>query len=479
MRTYIFWLTGLLLLNNARTGQAQSHAPDTLLSHPLLRPRAVAPMAADSNAAATLGEAFQQGRFGAHVRTVFMATTNHRVREHNYYAHGIGAGLRYETKAWHHLQVGLEGFFLKNLYSSQLHKDSVRAESRYELSLFDIENPRNRALLQQVEELWVAWQPTPGFRLVYGRQHLDTPLLNSQDSRLSPNFVQGLWATATLRPSTTLRGGWLTHVAPRSTDRWFRLDESVGRYGMGVAPDSSAGRYAGAVHTRGLAVMGLRQTLASNAALQLWQYYADHLLATTYAEGTASLPRPSGVWTAGGQLLWQRALAPDGSPTPSQRYLADGEQARALSLRLTHQHGPWQLAGQYTRVTAHGRFLFPREWGREPFYTTLPRERLEGAGDVHAGSVTASWQRSSQTRLEIGYGYYNLSSQARLNKYSVPDFHQLNLSATKAFGVAAEGLRLRALYVAKLGASRADYVPDRAVNKVDLHHLTMAMDYEF
>ena len=479
MRTYIILLTGLLLSVGIRAGYAQSHAPDTLLSHPLLRPRPVQPMAADSNAAATLGAALHQGHFGAHVRTVFMATANHRVPGHTYYAQGVGAGLRYETKAWHHLQVGLEGFFLKNLYSSQLAKDSARAESRYELSLFDIENPRNRALLHQVEELWVAWQPTPGLRLVYGRQHLDTPLLNSQDSRLSPNIVQGLWAIATLRPATTLRGGWLTHVAPRSTDRWFRLAESVGRYGMGVAPDSSAAGYAGAVHTRGLAVLGLRQALHPHAAVQLWQYYADHLLATTYAEGTASLPRPAGVWTAGGQLLWQRALAPEGRPNTGQRYLADGEQARALSLRLTHQHGPWQLAGQYTRVTAHGRFLFPREWGREPFYTTLPRERLEGAGDVHAGSATASWQRSRHARLELGYGYYNLSSQARLNKYSIPDFHQLNLSVSQAFGEAAEGLRLRALYVAKWGVSRAAYVPERTVNKVDLHHLTLAMDYEF
>ncbi len=45
--------------------------------------------------------------------------------------------------------------------------------------------------------------------------------------------------------------------------------------------------------------------------------------------------------------------------------------------------------------------------------------------------------------------------------------------------MAAEGLRLRALYVAKWGTSRSTYDPARAVNKVDLHHLTLAMDYEF
>ena len=29
-------------------------------------------------------------------------------------------------------------------------------------------------------------------------------------------------------------------------------------------------------------------------------------------------------------------------------------------------------------------FLMPREWGREPFYTFLPRERNEGLGGVNA-----------------------------------------------------------------------------------------------
>lgn len=143
-----------------------------------------------------------------------------------------------------------------------------------------------------------------------------------------------------------------------------------------------------------------------------------------------------------------------------------------------YERRAWQYAAHYTRLTAHGRFMFPREWGREPFYTTLPRERIEGAGDVHALGASVAWQRPHAPRLEAGYGYYNLSRQARLNKYSLPDFHQLNLSLTHAFPGTADGLRLRTLYAAKWGADRTAYLP-RAVNKVDLHHLTVALDYAF
>ncbi|UYZ61252.1 hypothetical protein [Hymenobacter latericus] len=93
--------------------------------------------------------------------------------------------------------------------------------------------------------------------------------------------------------------------------------------------------------------------------------------------------------------------------------------------------------------------------------------------------TTAAWQRPHRPRLEAGCGYFNLSQQVRLNKYSLPDFHQLNLSVTPAFTGAAQGLRLGTLLVAKWGAERSTYQPTRAVNKVDLQHLTLAMDYGF
>lgn len=472
------WLfLGTALLAGARLGVAQSPASDTLRQHPLDAPAHAGREAVDTTTR-SLSQALRRGEFGAHVRTAFMATQN-RGSAPDYYAHGVGAGLSYETKAWHGLQAGLEGFFLKNLHSSPLAAEPGRPESRYEVSLFDQEHPHNRELLHQVEELWVRWQPKPGLKFTYGRQRLDTPLLNSQDSRLSPNFVQGLWTVASLGRATTLQGGWLTHVAPRSTDRWYRLGEAVGRYSMGVATDSSRADYRGQVTTRGLAVLGLRRSLGHHSSVQAWQYFADHLLATSLLESAVAFPGPSGSWTASGQLLWQRGIADNRHQPPGLRYLDPDEQARALSLRLAYQPRPWLVAAQYTRITAHGRYLFPREWGREPFYTTLPRERIEGAGDVHALGVSAAWQRPHGPRLEAGYGFFNLSREARLNKYSLPDFHQLNLSLVHSFAGAAEGLRVRVLYVAKWGADRTAYLPARVVNKVDMQHLTLALDYAF
>ncbi|MCB2410687.1 OprD family porin [Hymenobacter lucidus] len=477
-----WFLLGAALLASAQLSVAQTVAPDTLHLHPVPGTAEVADGAEEAqqadSAARSLGEALRQGEFNAHARTLFMATRN-RGAAPDYYAQGVGAGLRYESRAWHGLRVAVEGFFLKNLFSSALAAEPGRPESRYELSLCDQEHPHHREILHQVEELWVRWQPRPGLQLTYSRQQLDTPLLNAQDSRLSPNFVQGLWLVARSGPATTVQGGWLTHVAPRSTDRWYSLGESVGRYSMGVASDSSRAEYLGHVSTHGLAVLGVRRTWGHCVTVQGWQYFADQLLATSLLETTVALLRPAGTWTASSLLLWQRSLAGSGDQPASERYLELNEQARALSIRLAYQHRTWQCSSQYTRLTAHGRYLFPREWGREPFYTTLPRERIEGAGDVHALGASVAWQKPHGPRLEAGYGYYNLSREAQLNKYSLPDFHQLNLSVTHAFTGAADGLRVRTLLAAKWGADRAAYRPDRAVNKMDLQHLTVAVDYGF
>lgn len=47
----------------------------------------------------------------------------------------------------------------------------------------------------------------------------------------------------------------------------------------------------------------------------------------------------------------------------------------------------------------------PREWGREPFFTFLPRERNEGFGDVHALMGKLSYNNSKisvKTSLAVG-----------------------------------------------------------------------------
>ena len=122
-------------------------------------------------------------------------------------------------------------------------------------------------------------------------------------------------------------------------------------------------------------------------ALQVWNYYADNLFNATFAELTTGRAVGAGQLTLGAQYHYQRTVGTGGNADPRLAYSAPGRQAHALSARLGYQRGPWSLSANYTRITRTGRFLFPREWGREPFYTFLPRERNEGLGGLDAAAA--------------------------------------------------------------------------------------------
>ena len=70
----------------------------------------------------TLGHFFEKGHFYGHARSYMSATANNGSLT-DYHAWGMGAGIGYETpKFLKHFQVGISGFFMFNLKSSDLSK---------------------------------------------------------------------------------------------------------------------------------------------------------------------------------------------------------------------------------------------------------------------------------------------------------------------------------------------------------------------
>ena len=68
----------------------------------------------------------------------------------------------------------------------------------------------------------------------FGRQLLNTPLLNPQDGRLSPAYAQGLWLEFRELPAHHAHGRLAHAHGPRSTPEWYSVANSVGLYPMGV-----------------------------------------------------------------------------------------------------------------------------------------------------------------------------------------------------------------------------------------------------
>ena len=87
---------------------------------------------------------------------------------------------------------------------------------------------------------------------------------------------------------------------------------------------------------------------------------------------------------AGIQAIRQDALHNGGHEDPAKTYVRRGDKAFTFGAMAGWKNERWETSLNYNRITAMGRYLMPREWGRDPFYTFLPRERNEGLGDVHA-----------------------------------------------------------------------------------------------
>jgi hypothetical protein len=142
--------------------------------------------------------------------------------------------------------------------------------------------------------------------------------------------------------------------------------------------------------------------------------------------------------------------------------------------------GRFRWQANYTRITADGRYLMPREWGREPFYTFLPRERNEGAGDVHATTVNLIWRTKSGFRVQADAGRYWLPpvSNARLNKYAIPSYYQFGINAQYQLKGDWQGLAVQLLTLVKVPVD-TDLSEKQSINKVDMLHADLIINYVF
>jgi hypothetical protein len=124
----------------------------------------------------------------------------------------------------------------------------------------------------------------------------------------------------------------------------------------------------------------------------------------------------------------------------------------------------------------------PREWGREPFFTFLPRERNEGFGDVHAfmGKV---YRDMAKIRLKasLAGGYFKMPDvkNYRLNKYGLPSYVQLNVDARYAFNNFLNGLEAQFLVVGKWRTGETYNNKKYEFNKVNMMLFNFILNYHF
>lgn len=427
------------------------------------------------------GERLKAGHFEFHLRSFYMHTENQEGLL-DYSTWGTGAGLGYFSPRWKGFGVGFSGFFVFRHFENNLTipDPATGLSNRYELTLFDVHHPENHHDMDRLEEFYLSYEKEK-FSTWFGRHHFESPLLNASDNRMRPNLFSGLsveYRTGKLR----LTGAWFTHMISRGSLEWLTIEESVGFYPSGRNPLGSVEDYHHHLESKGIGVFGIEYQ-TKEIQLKSWTYLAEGIFATSFAEATGS--RSIGQknrFVYGAQGFYQTAVGDGGNPDPAKAYTLPEEYTYGGGFRSGINFGHSELTLNYLGISDSGRFLFPREWGREKFFISLQRERFEGLGGVHAFGVLYD-QMFIHDKLKVTLGASHVQTpdleNVSLNKYGLPNYYHFTGLIDYRFSGFFKGLDLQFLVAHKNEDRDKDIPLEYVINRVNMTNFNLILDYRF
>ncbi len=435
----------------------------------------------DHNDSTCLRECISKAHWTAHTRTFMMGTFNEGSLKDDY-ALGTGAGISMETKPFRGFQVGVSGFFIYNVFSSEIHKPDplTNQSNRYEIGLFDIQDHENGNDLDRLEELYLKYNFSKS-RISIGKLIVNTPFINPQDGRMRPTVTEGIWLELKESKNLELNGGWFRAVSPRSTVKWFSVSNSIGIYPMGVNTKGDKSDYSGHIEgNSGIGIFNLLYKPQKGYKINIWNAWLENVMNTAVLELSGEQKRNGNTFYQDLILLHQDALNNGGNRNQQLTYMDRGAVSNAVSVQAGIKNKKYNSSIAYTHISGDGRYLMPREWGKEMFYTFMHRERIEGFGDVHATMGKLSRTFSKQFNVALAYGYVKLPDvrNYRLNKYGMPSYHQLNAYATYTFSGFLNGMEMKFLAAYKKEAGETYGNLKYVYNKVNMLNLNLILDFK-
>ena len=166
---------------------------------------------------------FQAGQFKGHIRS-YSSLTQNTGSLTDYFANAVGGGMRYQTELYYHFDAVFSVFFIFNVGSSALEKPDKETGvlNRYENQLFDMLNRADKTGIERMEELFIRYSRKNGY-ISFGKQLINTPLINLQDGRMRPTGIEGLVSEFKLLENLRIVAAWIWDFSPRGTNDWFSV----------------------------------------------------------------------------------------------------------------------------------------------------------------------------------------------------------------------------------------------------------------
>lgn len=431
---------------------------------------------ADSVKYDSVADFLRKGTVGGSSRAYFMFTDNQSGLS-DYNGLGVGAGISYHTPKFKGFSAGMSGFFISNVLSSDFTQvdEVTQNPNRYELGLFDVTDPSNRYELTRLEELWIRFDAKKS-SVKFGKYVPQNMFINGQDGRMRPTMVQGLQVKTTFGKNE-VEVQLINKIAPRSTVKWYSVEETFGIYPQGRNPDGTPSAYFQNVKTPGIVIAEVKNLSIKNTSVLLGSISVPNVFQTYYFNPEFS---NKNIYS-GLMIVGQHQLGNGGNDDVGNTYAVNEDKSLILSGQVGKKFQKHSLDFNFTSIRSSGRFLMPREWGREPFYTFMPRERNEGAGNVNAVSTNLKIAVSPQFKLLAAYGKFYLpdAANAAQNKYALPSYNQFNMMLNYTFKNNLNGLIIRGLYVRKDLMDKNIQNPKFIFNKANLSLYNLILDFTF
>lgn len=387
----------------------------------------------------------------------------------------LGAQITYQDKL--KLHFGYRSF--ANLLSSDLSNldPFSNQPNRYELGLFDLLNPSDR-FFGKLETFSIEYaQSKWGAKL--GRMGINTDWINAQDGRLSPTAIEGIqaWIEPSSKLKINLHG--LSKMSIRGSSSWHNIGETVGIYPMGRTVAGNPAQYFGHTASDWIGIweiayqensteLHFSQTLVNNISNTYWGRIEKKIL---IGESDKLL--------FGFQTGFQHGIGAGGNEIVGFQYKNPKDKNWAISGRIGYSNARWTAHINYTQVGGKGRWLSPREWGKDAWYTFIPRERNEGFEEINA-LVAYIEHRLLANKLVLhahfGYHYLPDIDDAASNKYAFPSYRQANIGA-KYKPVKIKNLDLTILLMNKESLELRSLSPTQRYNKVGMLHLNAIINW--
>lgn len=265
-------------------------------------------------------------------------------------------------------------------------------------------------------------------------------------------------------------------------ESWLSVGESVGVFPVGRNPDGEASQYAGKTDSDWIAIAEVAKEWegfnlsASNMLVQ-------NISNTLWAQGEKRWKNEQAgiTWLWGVQAGFQSGLGAGGNSDPIFQYKNPQDRNWAFSTRFGYKKSAWDLNLNYTKTGGRGIWLSPREWGKDAWYTFIPRERNEGFSSLDALTAFAEYtfpNTALSAFAHLGFHWLPPLNAPTENKYNMPSYRQINFGVKYA-PKSIRKLGFQFLVMNKESIGNQSLNPNQIYNKVGMIHVNGIVNWRW